>query len=224
MAKTTKRCERRRDFETASPSPSLKRANLFSFRYLLNRLSLLQAGHGFPVETSEPPFPRCVLQFPNLMSLTLGNIPVIIKRTLKYTDPPATLAVTLSSLLVPSVPLYVTALEPEHTLSELERREFSHRMEVRSVSCADAHRETAGCISRDFIPNRGPNFYFSCWCEIVTNSRSVSVAQSTRPLVPPRPQRFEEDNSYQPSRFFGCLPRINREPSDPATPHCSRHA
>ena len=55
----------------------------------LERLSLLRVGHQVPVRNGRPLPPKCILQFPNLTSLSLENNPTVVKYTLAYMDLPA---------------------------------------------------------------------------------------------------------------------------------------
>lgn len=52
----------------------------------LEHLSLLQVGHEVPVRNGRPLPPNRILQFPNLVSLTLDNNPMVVKHTLSYMD------------------------------------------------------------------------------------------------------------------------------------------
>ena len=65
----------------------------------LERLSLVRVGHDVPVRNGEPLRPRRVIQFPNLVSLTLDNDPVVIKYTLAYMGLPVITSLSIRSFV-----------------------------------------------------------------------------------------------------------------------------
>ena len=73
-----------RDCDRIITIPEDELFGIFDASPQLEHLSLLQVGHEVPLRNGKPLPPKRILQFPNLVSLSLDNDPVVTKYTLAY--------------------------------------------------------------------------------------------------------------------------------------------
>ena len=68
--------------------PEVELFGIFDASPRLEHLSLLQVPHQIPLIGNTPLPPKRILRFPNLLSLSLDNDPMVVKYTLEYMDLP----------------------------------------------------------------------------------------------------------------------------------------